>query len=167
MYNCRIMTDGSKNIPFTRDQYRALIKAVYLGNWMANARRDGEPLAEYERIQDYLFSLAPVFGLAKYIDQGEAAHGHYEPTRFFEESTGVHRLHHEYDEEAMWDELADELGRRDVFARYTEAEIAAMSREEWAARLSTCMDAYDEEFVSHGIERLQINRDKQQPIQRG
>ena len=151
------MTDGAKNIPFTREQYRALLKAVYLGNWMANARRGpDEALAEYERIADYVFSLAPLFGLAKYIDQDEAQHGHYDPTRFFEESTGVHRLHHEYDEEVLWDELAEELGRRDMFDRHTEQEIAAMGNDEWMEKLSTLIDAYDEEFTAHGIDRLRI-----------
>lgn len=150
------MTDGAKNIPFTREQYRALVKAVYLGNWMANARRDGEPLAEYEAVTDYIFSLAPLFGLAKYIDQHEAEHGHYDPTRFFEESTGVHRLHHDYDEEAMWDELAEELGRRDMYARYTPEQIAAMTQDEWMDKLSAFIDAYDEEFTTHGIDRLRI-----------
>lgn len=152
------MTDGKQTISFTREQYRALAKVVYLGRWMANARRDGEPLGEYEAISDYIFSLAPLFGLAKYIDHEEAEHGHYEPTRFFEESTGMHRLHHDYDEEAMWDELAEELGRRDMFERHTEAEIAAMNNDEWMERLSAFIDAYDEEFVARGVERLRIKK---------
>jgi len=153
------MTDGKQNIPFTRDQYRALLKSVYLGNWMANAHRGpDEALDEYERISDYLFSLAPLFGLAKYIDQDEAEHGHYDPTRFFEESTGVHGLHHEYDEEVLWDELADELGRRDMAERYTPDEIAAMSQDEWMEKLSACIDAYDEEFIARGLDRLRIQK---------
>lgn len=151
------MTDGKQNIPFTREQYRALLKAVYLGNWMANAHRGEDALAEYEAISDYMFSLAPLFGLAKYIDQHEAEHGHYDPTRFFEESTGVHRLHHEYDEEAFWDELAEELGKRDMLASYTPAQIAAMTQEEWFEKLEARRDAYDKEFTTHGIDRLRIS----------
>ncbi len=151
------MTDGKQNIPFTREQYRALLKAVYLGNWMANAHRGPEEaLAEYERISDYVFSLAPLFGLAKYIDQREAEHGHYDPTRFFEESAGVHRLHHEYDEEVLWDELAEELGKRDMQASHTPEQIAAMTQEEWFEKLAARIDAYDQEFITHGIDRLRI-----------
>ena len=34
--------DGEKhNIGLTKKQYLMLLKAVYLGNWMANANRDG------------------------------------------------------------------------------------------------------------------------------
>ncbi|MFY9463377.1 MAG: hypothetical protein WAP52_04310 [Candidatus Sungiibacteriota bacterium] len=156
------MTDGKQNIPFTREQYRALLKAVYLGNWMANAHRAEDALQEYERIADYVFSLAPLFGLAKYIDQDEAQHGHYEPTRFFEESTGVHGIHHEYDEEAFWDELAEELGRRDMFERHTEQEIAAMGNNEWMQKLAALIDAYDDEFIARGIERLRIAKKDQE-----
>ena len=153
------MPDVKQNISFTRDQYRALLKAVYLGNWMANAHRGpDEALREYEEISSHLFSIAPLFGLSKYIDQHEVEHGHYEPTRFFEESTGVHRLHHEYDEEAMWSELADELSRRDISERYTPEQIAAMTQDEWFKKLSALIDAYDEEFITHGIERLKIDR---------
>ena len=153
------MPDVKQNISFTRDQYRALLKVVYLGNWMANAHRGpDEELGEYRAIADYLFSLAPTFGLEKYIDRHEAEHGHYDPTRFFEESTGVHRLHHEYDEEVLWDELAEELGRRDMHKRYTPEQIAAMTQDEWFKKLSALIDAYDEEFITHGIERLKIDR---------
>mgnify|MGYP001574334831 CR=1 FL=1 len=156
-YNPKIMSEAKQNIPLTRDQYRALLKAVYLGNWMANAHRGEDALTEYDAISDYLFSLAPTFGLEKYIDRHEAEHGHYDPTRFFEESTGVHRLHHEYDEEAMWNELSDELGRRDIFERHTPGEIAAMSQDEWMEKLSALIDTYDDEFIAHGIDRLKID----------
>ena len=39
-------------IHITKKQYESLAKIVYLGNWMANANRDGSPedphLLEYE-----------------------------------------------------------------------------------------------------------------------
>ena len=49
-------------IGLTRKQFKALLKVVYLGNWVANAYRTEDMQKEYERIEDYIFSLAPQFG---------------------------------------------------------------------------------------------------------
>ena len=48
-------------IELTKKQFLALLKAVYLGNWMANANRDGSPedphVEDYEKIEDLIFSF--------------------------------------------------------------------------------------------------------------
>jgi hypothetical protein len=96
--------------------------------------------------------------LGKYADHDESG-DHWYPTRLFEEGTGVHRLHHEYDDDAFWDALAEEMARRDIFERHTDAEIGAMSQEEWHTKISVLMDAYDDEFSRHGVERLRTGGD--------
>lgn len=46
-----VVNKGQKQlIEFTKERFEALLKLVYLGNWMANAHRD-EPIAEYERLE--------------------------------------------------------------------------------------------------------------------
>jgi len=141
-------------IEFTNEQYLALMKAVYLGNWVANAYRTEEMKEEYEKIEDYIFSFAQKFGLDQFVDHEET--DRYYPTRAFEEETDVHVLHNEYDEETVWDELAEWLGERDFFERYSEAEIEAMSRDERFIKRSECVDVYHEEFGKHGMERVRI-----------
>jgi hypothetical protein len=146
------------SIEFNRDQYFILMKAVYLGNWMVNAHRTDDTKEEYEAIEEKIFSFAPKFGLDKFVDHENT--DHYYPTRYFEEETDVHDLHDEYDEETVWDELANWLGERDFFARYSKAEVMAMSREEFFAKKSKFVDVYEEEFHKHGLDRIRIEKGK-------
>ncbi len=145
-----------QTITLTRKRFKALLKAVYLGNWMANAYRTDDMLKEYENIEDYIFSLAPQFGLDKYMDHEESDGDRYYPTSIFEETTDVHRVQEAYGEETFWDELAERLGQRDFFKKYSVEEIKKMSREEYFTKLSDCIDTFNEEFEKFGLERLRV-----------
>ena len=122
------------NIELTKAQFLALLKAVYLGNWIANANRDGSTAdprkKEYEAIEDYIFSFAKQFGFSEFVDDEDVGEGKFFPTRKFEEETDVDELHDEYDEETFWDELIDRLGERDFYRRYSKGEIKKMNRDE-------------------------------------
>lgn len=150
-------------INITNKQYLALLKVVYLGNWMANAQRDGSPedkrIEEYENISDFVFSLAPQFGFEKYMSHEVSDGDRYFPTMIFEEETDVHELHEEYNENAFWDDLCEKLGERDFRKKYSQKEIQNMSDDERFAKLYECIDAWDEELVKNGIERLEIRKD--------
>lgn len=149
-----------KMIGLTREQFFALLKAVYLGNWMANANRDGSPedphKKEYEEIEDYIFSYAKYFGFAEYVDDEEAKEGKFFPTRKFEEETDADKLHEEYDEETFWDELSDSLGERDFYSKYSDKEREKMSREEHFIKMQECIIKWENELIDNGIERLGI-----------
>lgn len=152
----------TNSIIFTKRQFISLLKAIYLGNWVANAYRDGSPesphIQEYENIEDYVFSLAPQFGLGKYMEHKTSDGNKYYPTNYFEETTDVHKLHEEYDEDTLWDELAEFLGERDFFDTYTPDEVKKMSGEEFRNRLDELVEAYNNEFVTFGIKRLRIKK---------
>ena len=130
-----------------------LVKMAYLGNWVANAHRcghDDDPtLPEYNAIADYLYSLAPQFGLPKNIEY-ELEFG---DTRYADE---LLRLREEYDDEVFWTELCDRLGERDFERRYTPEERQQMDEVEHFERLETCIIALEEETEEHGLERLEF-----------
>lgn len=147
---------GKQNITLTNKQFKALLKAVYLGNCMANAYRTDDMQKDYEGIEDYIFSLAPQFGLEKYVDHEDSDGDRYYPTNSFEQTTDVRKLHEAYDEETLWDELADRLGERDFASKYSAEEIKKMSREEWLTKLDACIDLYNEEFEKFGLERIRV-----------
>lgn len=141
------------SIELTPKQFLALLKVVYLGNWMANAFRTGnekDPVHKgYDDIADYLYLLAPRFGFSEKIEHELE----YDASG---ELTEVSRLHEEYDEETFWDEIIDRLGERDLFEKYSRDEIKKMSREEYFDKLYACQDAYTDEINKHGVERLRI-----------
>ena len=148
------------SIEFTKKRFLALLKVVYLGNWMANAHRDGSPKdpheEEYEAIEDYIFSFAKQFGFDEYVDDEDAKNGKFSPTRKFEEGTDVDELHEEYDEETFWDELIDRLGERDFYRKYSKEEIKKMSQDEWFEKFYECIDQWADEMNKHGMNHLEI-----------
>jgi len=156
--------DLKRAITLTKKQFKALLKAVYLGNWVANAYRDGSPenphIKEYEKIEDYIFSLAPQFGLEKYMSHEVSDGDKYYPTNTFEETTDVHKLHEEYDNDTLFDELAERLGERDFFETYSLDEVRKMSREEFRDKLDEFVQVYHEEFEEFGIKRVRVNGKK-------
>ncbi|MCL4352908.1 hypothetical protein M1615_00335 [Patescibacteria group bacterium] len=148
--------DSVQTITLTRAQFKALLKAVYLGNWMANAYSTDKFKKDYERAEDLIFSHCPKFGFRKYMDHEQSDGNRYYPTSYFEEETDVHKVHEEYDENTFWDELAERLGERDFFEQYSKEEIKKMSREEYFKRMTECVDYYHEEFEKLGLDRLRL-----------
>lgn len=154
------MAGNKQSIKFTKEQFEDLLKMVYLGNWMANAHRNGSvedpQIEKYEKIEDYIFSLAPKFGLEKYIDREEEDNNKIYPSGLFEMETDVDELHEEYDNNTFWDEAAERFGERDFHEKYTEKEIEAMSQKERFLKTYEFIDAYSDELSKNGIKRLRL-----------
>ena len=148
--------DDKKSIEFTKEQFLVLLKAVYLGNWLANAAREGKREEEFDKIEDYIFSKAKEFGFEKYVDFEFMGGRTCFPTNDFEEEIKIGKFHEEYDEEVFWEEIAERLGERDFFRKYSKEEKKKMSEEERFTKLYECIDAISEELANHGVERLEI-----------
>lgn len=133
------------------------MKAVYLGNWMANAWRTKDKAKDYEDIEDYIFSLAPKFGLDQYMNHQETDGNKYYPTMTFEKTTDVHSLHDAYDEETFWDELINRLGEIAFYKKYTKQQIKKMSQDERFTKLYECIDKIGEKMEKEGLESLTFN----------
>lgn len=145
-------------IDFTKEQFSALLRIIYLGNWMANANRIEDRIKKYEEIENYIFSYAQQFGFDKYVDNEEADKGKFYPTRKFEEKTDVHKLHEEYDEEIFWDELIDRLGERDFYRHYSKEEIQNMTQDERFEKLYEFINKWADEISENGIEKLESKK---------
>jgi hypothetical protein len=155
------MNIEKKAVEFTKDQFLALMKMVYLGNWMANATRNGGPedpqKEEYNDIENYIFSHAKQFGLGEYVDDEDCEkYKRVFPTRKFEEETDVEKLREEYDDHTFWEELAGYLGDRDFYKKYSGEEIERMSQDDRFIKLQECIIKWEEELEKEGIDRLNI-----------
>lgn len=151
-------------IKFSKEQFLALLKIVYLGNWVANAQRGDVPtnprLKVYESIENYIFSYAKSFGLAEYVDDELAENGQYFPTRMFEESQDIFELIDEYDDNTFWDELVERLADRDFEKHYTESEIQKMTNGERMNKLYTFIDKWAEEIYQNSLDNLDLTKTK-------
>ncbi len=145
-------------IEFTKQQFKNLLKLIYLGEWMTNAHRTDDRIKKYEDMLNYIFSYAKKFGFEKYVDDEDVNNGKFYPTRFFEEKTDVDQLHEEYDDKTFWDELIHRLGKRDFFRKYSKNEIKKMSEEEWFEKFYRCINKWGDEVDKYEIERLSIKK---------
>ncbi len=156
-----------QTIKFSTEQFLALLKIIYLGNWVANAHLgDAETnprLTEYEEIENYVFSHAKVFGLAEYVDDELAEDGEYFPPRMFEESQDVMEAINEYDDDTFWDELIEYLADRDFTNQYSKSEIQKMTIDERIDKLYIHIDRWAKEFDKHSPDTLTIKTSQQEP----
>jgi hypothetical protein len=155
---------NKKSIEFSKEQFFTLMKMVYLGNWMVNANRDGSKedphIKEYEKMEDYIFSLAPQFDWDKYMDHGSTDGDRYFPSRLFEEGTDVNKLQREYDEDSFWDELPEKLGNRDFINTYSEKDWEKMTGDDRFTKMQDCIIKWEKELENHGIKRIGIIKGK-------
>ncbi|MDO8668642.1 MAG: hypothetical protein Q7K35_06205 [bacterium] len=144
-------------INLTKNQYLALMKLVYLGNWLANASRlQDEQIKEYEEMEGYIFSFAEEFGCNRYVEHEPEDDARYFPTRYFEEEAEVRGLIEDYDNEIFWQEAVDRFGDRDFIKKYGREEIEKMDRDERFIKIMECQEKYEKEFEENGIERMEI-----------
>ncbi len=139
-------------IKLTKEQYQALAKTVFLGNWLANATRV-EPLQEFDDMQNYIFSFADQFGAADIVEKESAAGDAY-PTEEFEDTLSPYI--DEYNQDNFWEELIHSLAYRDLQEELGEDEFAKLERNELHDALQPYIEKYAKEFENNGIANLRI-----------
>jgi hypothetical protein len=140
------------NLNLTTEEFRSLMKIVFLGNWMANAYR-GETLPEFENIEQLILSRASTFNAEEPVS--------YDPhkktwvyTREFEEE--MQELVNDYNVEALYDELGYWLARRDLVDEIGEEKAAGLTPAGLSDAAASYLEKYDHEFEEFGIERIGI-----------
>ena len=153
------MSESKKqSIEFTKEQFFVLLKAVYMGNWMANgnAEEEGELRKDYDALESLIFSHASQFGFDEYVEhkgsQGDACY----PTSQFEENTEVAEIKDAYDEATFWGELAARLGAQCFAQRYSKAVADKMSPSEHFTKLHECINLCADELEKFGLDRVSI-----------
>ena len=145
---------NNMKINLTKKQYEALMKTVYLGDWVANAIRTGRPddpcMEEYRDIYDYILSLGPQFGMSK--DQELDLEFTDDP----DGETEVHRLIDEYEDDTFWEELPSRLGHRDFHRKYSQKDIDNMDDKERFTKLMESCIEWENEFEKNDLDRLGI-----------
>lgn len=159
-YHKKESLDDSKeqSISLTKQQFFALMKLAYLGNWMANAIHTGSKEdskdEELDKMEDYINSFADTFGFGEYIDEDKELQGYF-PTRDFDDL--LQQYIDTYDDNCFWDELFYRISNRDFKRKYTEKEIKNMELSELFEKQEPFREKWDNEFNMHGIDRLEID----------
>ncbi len=150
-------TDTTDNITITltRDQYKALLKTVYLGEWVVNSPHFSEEELDTDivDIEQQIYSYAALAGKTDWIEFDETGRI-FIPT--VEMEAELFDDIDEYDIQNFWDYLVDNLATRDLIERFGEEKVDSMTVEEYAKYHFELVKDYDAEFAKHNLDRLRI-----------
>ena len=152
-------------VSLTKKQYKALLKLVMLGDWVANTTPDNSKGEDDEVVQLFL-SLAKDFGYENYVEFDEELKKYFH-TEEFENDTNVIDIISDYHEYALWEGLVFEFSQRDLIAKYGEKAVEAMSDEERIEKELPLINKYEEEFREYGLDNLVLKTTVKPKIVKG
>lgn len=158
-YHCLAWWGAFMSMPsltLTKEQYRELLLNAMIGVHIRGALADdrGEDFKKIEAREQFLCARAELFDSEDLV---EAFHGEIIPSEALEEM--AHTIIDDYEDDAFWERLETDLGKRDFFRTMTAEEREKMEQEQWLPdRVQEIYDRYAEEFEKNGIENLEIVR---------
>jgi len=136
------------NFELSQDQYKELLKLVYVGDWVID---EPENIVLNDLVQT-IFAKAKDAGLDKIIDFDKNA-GLYLPSLEFDEE--VIDIIDDYEEECFWDQLIFRLADRDMQKKLGE-KANKMSLEDKMEHLDPLTKKYIKEFEEHGLDNVKV-----------
>ncbi len=152
-------------IQLTKEQYRKILDAIYISDWVLNSCRLGqgndEFLNEFSQLEQTLFSMANDFGYGSFVQWDQENKQYFLTAAFdqaMEEKNGAFRYIDEFEEHIFWDALCERLARRDIEEEIGCEKFSAMDPFERYKLIEELMQKYHQEFSANGLENLHIVR---------
>lgn len=145
-------------IEFDDNNITQLLKAVHLGVWVQNATKADEEIDEAANtFEQYILGSLHSAGEKTRIVQ--SPDGAYALTNEYDEA--LYEKVSEYDSDTFWDELIDQLARRDYYQKNPAKvgkPLEGKALDEAVAGVDREKAKYDKEFEEFGVERLRLVR---------
>ncbi|MBS3819991.1 hypothetical protein KGY73_10895 [bacterium] len=146
----------SVTIDFTEEQFKALLKLVYLGNYMINGiRTQPNRLKEFDNLVERIYSVAQKAGCSDYIEYDKEDKT-YQPAAQLEEEADD--FIDDYDDNVFWEELILRLSQRDLRQEYGTEAVENMELRERLQKQTELEKVYLKEFEDNGIENITIQK---------
>lgn len=129
-------------IELSNKEFRRLLDMVYIGNWILNSTRGDDRFRDYDNLESKLFSLCRTNGMDVLAEDWENT---VIPSKAYEEG-GIHQAIAYYEDNVLFEILAEELARRDM--GYTD--ITEDNYDEIVGRINRYMS----EFACSGLDNL-------------
>jgi hypothetical protein len=146
------------NINFTDKEYRLLLDAVFMADWVLTSHDTGpDPDNDpFQMLFQKIYSYAREAGCAELVEE-ESSSNRYCPSREYEEQSEVYEWIEEYNALSFWEELIERITERDVMRETPPAGRDQLTAEEYWQRAEPYEKKYAAEFEKHGIDRLVID----------
>lgn len=136
------------------EDFKELIKLVYLGEWMVNSQHDAD-------LEDFKATILLQSVLAAgFEDLSEMIGRDQETQRFFLREEAAEEILEDqvsdYDDHVFWQELASRLAERDLAKRLGKDE-SELDFEDFTAELKILRERYELELDKHGLDNLEFN----------
>lgn len=143
-----------KSIEFTKDQFLALLKLAFMGEWVVNAHRlPSERIDKFEDLEYLLYSNARHFGLENLVIHDPKS-GEFHSSRDLDFDEEILRYIREYDNETFWTELCDRLAERDAIRVHGEEKLRTMDPRDRFRIISDLEEEYQEKFSIEGLDNI-------------
>jgi len=139
------------NLELSADQYKELLKLVYVGDWVID---EPENIVLNDLVQT-IFSKANDAGLKKMVEFDKELELFLPSLEFDEEVIGIVD---DYEEECFWDHLIYRLSDRDIDKKLGK-KAEKMSMEEKMELIDPVTEKYIKEFEEHGLDNVKVKID--------
>ena len=138
----------------SEEQYKTLLKMVYLGEWVCQSYNE-EPSQAVEEVEQLIYKASEGTDQNKWLELDKKTKRFF-PTVDMEGE--MLEYIDEYDDNVFWDELVDRLAERDLINKHGEEKISKLSFEERIEEEDPIIEKYEEEFSKNGIEKQAWDR---------
>ncbi len=144
-------------LAFTPEQFKTLLRMVYIGNTVVNGHRDETFITEYDDLEQYIFSRAESAGFPAATMRHDTQQGsHHHPSRLFEHDPEVNALLDEYDAHMMIELLCEKLAERDIELQHGPDAKKLMSETDYLTLLDATAANYEKEFTESGMSHVHV-----------
>ncbi len=145
-------------LALTPEQFKTLLRMVYIANTVANGHRDDvDFFKEYDDLEQYVFSRAKEAGFpAAVLRHSVGGEEHHHPSQVFEGDSEVNSLLDAYDLHIAFELLAEKLAERDVERKYGPHAKDRMPEGDYDELLMERAEEYEKLFLLKGFAGVEV-----------
>ena len=144
-------------LELSKRDYLALMTVLEIADWVMHAYRADEPpeTAPMRALEQKVLALAEQFGCGELVEY-DTQEKRWCITREFDETSDALQFLNEFESDNFWEQLTDRLVERDLVRQIGEIAYKRLDPEETEDRQEPYRTLYGEEFLTHGVDRLEI-----------
>lgn len=147
---------SSKSIELTDEQYRSLLKLVYIGDWIATSNEiDPSEESELHKVSQLVMSHAKTFGAEELVDSEDESM--LFPTSKLDEDPMVRDLIEDHEEYTFWDELSWRLADEAAEECYSAEDLEGLDAMTRCALIHNMQVQFAEEFADNGLDNVGVD----------
>lgn len=144
-------------IDLTRRDYQSLLTVLEIADWVLHAYSPEEPAesAPIRALEQKVLALADEFGCGELVEF-DAGEQRYWLSREYDEVSDATQFIEQFENDNFWEQLTDRLVERDLMRQLGEKAVKRLDFDQRAEKSEPYQRLYGEEFLTHGVDRLEI-----------